>query len=368
MAGEANPGAADGAQPLGVERRGAAAVITIDRPAALNALSIAMRRALASAVARIGRDPMIYAVVLCSAVPKAFSVGGDVREMTALAARDLAAARKALAEELALCWLLECLSKPTVSLIDGRVMGTGVGISLYNTHRVAGENYEFSMPETKIGYFPDCGVVHAFSRMPHAIGLYLGLTGRAIGRADALALKLVTHTIPAAEFAAIEARLADADPVDPLLDDRHQDPGPAPLLAEARIIERFFGAPSLGEILERLRHAASSDQAFAATALAGLERRSPLALAVTDRMIRGAARLDLREALIQDGRLAYRFADLHDFREGVRAFLLDKDQRPAWRPASLALVTPAELDALFAPLGAEELHLPTRAEMQAARV
>ena len=368
MTGTAGPGTGSGPW-LRMERKGAAVVITLDRPGALNALSQGMQAELAETFSRLGSDPMVYAVVLKSAVSGAFSVGGDVREMTELARRDVSAARKKLGDELSLCWIAECLSKPTVSLIDGRVMGTGVGISLYNTHRVAGEAYQFAMPETLIGYFPDCGVAYAFARMPHGLGRYLGLVGRSIGRADALALKLVTHCIPACLFGEIETLLAAADPVDPVLDSRHVDPGPSPLLAEGPRIERFFGASyDLPETIRRLKAATGADEAFAEVTLAELERRSPVALAVTDRMIREAARLDIRGALIQDGRLAHHFADLADFREGVRAFLIEKDQKPRWNPARLEDVTQTMIDAFFAPLGADELTLPTRTEMQARRV
>lgn len=354
-------------EPIRIERRGSAAIVTLDRPAALNALSIGMRATLAKAVAGFGRDPLLYAVVLKSAVPGAFSVGGDVREITSLAASDIAAARQGLADELKLCWLMECLWKPAVSFIDGRVMGTGVGISLYNTHRVAGEHYRFSMPETQIGYFPDCGVVHAFARMPHCLGLYLGLTGHAIGAADAYALGLVTHCIPMTQIAGIEARIGDADPVDPILDDAHIDPGPSPLLADAPMIERIFAASSLPEIIRRLEAPSAPDAEFRARTLALLRARSPIALAVTDRMIRNARNLDIRDCLIQDYRLAHRFAGLADFREGVRAFLIDKDAKPAWQPARIEDVSHEMLNAFFAPLGAAELALPTRDAMQAAR-
>ena len=367
MAGEAHIG--DGAPGwLRIERRGASVVVTLDRPEALNALSIGMRTELATSLTRLGPDPTIYAVVLRSAVAKTFSVGGDVREIAALGQRDLAAARNGLAGELALCWMMECLWKPTVSLIDGRVMGTGVGITLYNTHRVAGENYRFAMPETQIGYFPDCGVAHAFARMPHGLGFYLGLTGREIGRADALALKLVTHCIAADRFAEIEAHLAEADPVDPVLDSRHVDPGRTPLMAEAPVIARYFQAGSLGEIMARLQSANDPDKAFADATLSLLAMRSPIALAVTDRMIREAARLDVRGALILDYRLAYRFAGLAEFHEGVRAFLGDKDRQPRWSLARIGDATPAMVDAFFTPIGADELALSTREAMQAARV
>ncbi len=370
------PGTFDPApdQPPGlrIERNGAVAVVILDRPRSLNALSIGMRAQLLEAYPKLSRDPQVYGVLIRSTVPRIFSVGGDVREMTGLVRHDLAAARRGLADELALCWLHECFTKPTVSLINGRVMGTGVGISLYGTHRVAGESYRFAMPEVAIGYFPDCGVMHAFARMPKAIGLYLGLTGTEIGRADAFHLGLVTHCIDAGRFGEIEAHFADADPIDPVLDRRHTDPGPSELLSQADRIERVFGAPSLSEILGRLEARAGEgrkeDAAWAAATLARLRQASPLALAVTDRGIRAAKDLDLRSVLLQDGRLAHRFVEIADFREGVRAVLVDKDGRPAWAPARLEDVTPAMLEALFAPAGTAELALLPRSAPQAARI
>lgn len=353
---------------LTIVKRDASAVVTLARPEARNALTIAMRAALADQLGRFGRDPGIYAVVIRSAVGGMFSAGGDVREITALAAADAAAARAALGRELALCWLLECLSKPTVSLIDGPVMGTGVGISLFGTHRVAGERYRFQMPEVAIGYFPDCGVLHHFARMPHAIGRYLALTGRGIGPADALALGLVTHVIPATDFAQIEAHLAEADPVDPALDTRHHDPGPSPLLAEAPRIARYFDAGAdLAGVHARLEGAAAADREWASAVLADLARAAPSALAVTDAALARARRLDIRETLRQDFRLAWRLATSHDFQEGVRARLVEK-REPRWQPAALADVKPAEIEALLADLGPNELALPSRAEMQAARI
>src|SRR5690606_9763576 len=139
------------AQPhadIQIVNSGAAAVVTLDRVAALNALTIDMRSRLAAMFPRAARDPNTYAVVLQSASAKAFSAGGDVRELIALARRDMPAARRALADEYSLNWLHECFSKPTISLIDGVLMGSGVGITAYGTHRVAGEKYRFAMPET----------------------------------------------------------------------------------------------------------------------------------------------------------------------------------------------------------------------------
>lgn len=354
--------------PLDLTRRGAVAIATLARTNRRNALTPAMQQALLAWYPSLARDPGVYAVMLRSALDGVFSVGGDVREILDLAEADVGKARAALADELRLYWLAECFSKPTVSLIDGVVMGSGVGVTFYGTHRVAGESYSFRMPETAIGYVPDCGLSHAFARLPHAIGLYLGLTGAAVGPADALALGLVTHCIPRSDFPAIEAALADADPVDPVLDARHRDPGPSALLADAPRIGRYFSGPRLAAILAHLERPETEDRAWAAETLATLRGHSPLALCLTDRAIRNAADFDIRQTLIQDYRLAHRLVASADFREGVRARLIDKDQAPRWVHAMVEDVPTHEVEGYFAPLGPQELALPSRTEMQAARV
>jgi enoyl-CoA hydratase len=360
--------AADAEEELAIETRGTLAMVTLNRPRALNALNARMRRKLAEAYPRFARDAQIYAVVIQSAAEKAFSAGGDVRELVRWGRDDPAEARRAFAEEYALNWLHECFSKPTISLIDGAVMGSGVGITLYGTHRVAGDKYKLAMPETAIGLFPDVGTVHVLSRLPDAIGMYLGLTGRSIGRADAYALGLLTHCIPAAHYEEIKTALADTWPVDPLLDERHQDPGPRELAPYAEHIARCFSAPTVEEIVARLGDVAGPDRAWAQGLIADLTTRAPLSLKVTHRHIRDAAARDLRQTLVVDYRLACRFLEGHDFYEGVRAALIDKDGTPRWQPDRLADVTPVMVEDYFAPMGAGELVLPTRQEMQAARV
>ncbi len=346
---------------------GASAVITLDRPRALNALTCTMRAALGDWFSAYPRDPQIYAVVLQSASPKAFCAGSDVREVLGLAAQDIERARQTFRDEYALNWRIECFSKPLVSLIDGLVMGGGVGITLYGTHRIAGAGYQFAMPETLIGLFPDVGVCHAFARMPAGVGRYLALTGRAIGRADALRLGLVTHCIERADFATITAGLADAAPVDPLLDGLHADPGPGDLEPFYGVIADCFSGTDVADILTRLGRVGGVHRVWASEVSAELRARAPLSLAITSRHVQAAAGVDLREVLHQDYRLACRFLEDSDFAEGVRALLVDKDGTPRWRPARIEDVTPAMVERYFAPLGAGELDLPTRAQMQAAR-
>ena len=356
------------AEELVIEQKGSCAIVTLNRPRALNALTTAMRTKLAAAYPSFARDPQIYCVVIQSASEKAFSAGGDVREIVRWGREDLPRAREALKDEYALNWLHECFSKPTISLIDGAVMGSGVGISLFGTHRVGGERYKFAMPETAIGLFPDVGVAWSLSRLPHSIGMYLGLTGRSIGAADAYALGLLTHCIPAARFEEIKAALIDTWPVDTVLDDRHVDPGPGEIDRYAAVIESCFSAGSVEEIVDRLEGIPGSDRAWAQAVIADLVSRSPTSLKVTHRLISAAAALDLRQTLTVDYRLACRFLDGHDFYEGVRAALIDKDGAPTWQPATIVDVMPAMVEDYFAPLGAADLVLPTRPEMQAARV
>lgn len=356
-------GAADEIQ---ITANGAAAIVTLNRPKALNALTSAMRSRVADAIPAWARDPMVYAIILKSTSPKAFCSGSDVREILNLAGRSLDEARAEFAAEYRMNWLLECFSKPTISLINGMVMGGGIGLTGYNTHRVAGENYSWAMPETMIGLFPDVGVAHALSRLG-ATGQYLALTGRSIGRADAYRLGLATHCIDSVEFPRIEAELALANTVDPLLDGLHRDPGDGDLLPYRDAIERAFSATSVEGILQTLERETGALGAWANAVVTDLRKRSPLSLKVTHRHVREARAFDIKATLEADYRLASAFLAGGDFREGVRAALIDKDGAPKWHPARIEDVTTDDLAAYFAPLS-EPLRLATREDMQKARV
>jgi enoyl-CoA hydratase len=348
-----------------IGREGAAASISLNRPQRRNALNTAMRAKIAEVLPSWVRDPNVYAVLIASANEQGFCAGGDLVELVAWGRTSKRQAQASLAAEYALNWRLECFTKPTLSLIDGLVVGSGVGITLYGTHRIAGENYRFAMPETSVGLFPDDGVCHAFARMPDQIGMYLALTGRPIGRADAYRLGLASHCIAASEFAAIAAAIADAEPVDAVLDSRHQDPGPGDLEPVRGLIARCFSADTVEEILARLRTAHPPAAEWAREVANDLERRSPTSLKLTHRHVRSARELDLRGTLLQDYRIAHRCLDQPDLYEGVRARLIDKDQAPKWQPARLAEVTEAALAPYFAEPAEGDLALASRAEMQA---
>lgn len=349
-------------------RSGALRSFTLNRPKALNAFDDEMRKQIADEIPNIARDPDTYVVALLSNSAKAFCAGGDVRVLTATAKRDMAEAKSYFRGEYYLNWLLDCFSKPTVSLIDGICMGSGAGLTCYNTHRVAGANYRFAMPETAIGLFPDVGVAHVLAQLRWPVGLYLGLTGRSVTRADAQWLGLTTHCIEAEYFPSILEQLADAQPIDPLLDGLHRDVPPGPLQSNIALIEDLFSGSSLSEIMAKLSAATGPAQSFAEAVRAELLSKSPISLAITDRHIRSARRLNLRETLIQDYRIAVRCLAAPDFYEGVRALLIDKDQRPVWQPQRIEDVSETAVGGYFEPLGADDLALPTRAEMQASRV
>ena len=341
---------------------------TLDRPSVLNAFDDEMCRALSGAIPRVARNPDVYIVALLSSSPRAFCAGGDVQALSAAAKSDIEIAKTNLRNEYSLNWLLECFSKPTVSFVNGLCMGSGAGLTAFNTHRVAGENFKWAMPETKIGLFPDVGVARVLAKMPWPVGLYLGLTGRAIGRDDAQWLRLVTHCIPSSHFAGILAKLKDAEPVDPLLDVLNEIQQPGELQKERGHIVEHFSEPTLEGIFRSLENAEAKGSEWAKQTLAGLRKCSPLSLAITQRHIQAALRYDIRQTLIEDYRLAVRCLENRDFHEGVRAFLRDKDGAPAWHPDRYESIAPDVIDSYFAPLPGHELELPSRTEMQAARV
>lgn len=354
-----------------IETRNAAGTVILNRPKALNALNDAMRAEIAATLPGFANDPIVYAMVIRAVPARAFCAGGDVRELVETARVDLAAAKASFAAEYLLDWALECFPKPTVSLIDGLVVGSGVGLTLFGTHRVAGDGYRFAMPEAAIGLFPDVGVCHHLARLPHEIGTYLALTGATIGRDDAFALGLVTHCVDAGAFDHIHNQLSQAEPVDALLDHHHRPPGPSELMARGPLISQLFAGNSVAEILTRLERSSVSadaaDAAWCAAALEQLRAHAPTSLAITLRHIREAAGRDIRAVLVADYRLACGCLEHGDFAEGVRAMLIDKDKQPRWRPASVAELDPAALERFFEMPEGGDLVLPNRAAMQRLR-
>jgi enoyl-CoA hydratase len=338
---------------------GRAGFITLNRGQALNALTHDMISQMNRRYLKWASAPRIYGVVLEAAPGRAFSVGGDIRAIAAgMSSEELEKALTFFRDEYQHNWTLHCFIKPNVALIDGAVMGGGVGISIFGTHRVAGEGFRFAMPETTIGFFPDVGGGWFLSRMPGETGTYLALTGRTVGREDGFYLGVASHCVPAADFDKIRQAMIESDPIDAVLDDLHRHPGDAPLQRRRDAIDRIFDAETVEDILARLDGEVGVHADWARETAATVRANAPLSLKVTLRQLRIArAAPSLKDALVADFRLATRLAPAHDFREGVRAALIDKDRAPKWQPAAFAEITDEMVAAVFAPLGESELRL-----------
>lgn len=342
------------------ERLGPLALATLDRPGTLNALDLGMIRDLLATAAAWAEDPSVRAVVLKGAGPRAFCAGGDIRGVcTARDCGDASATRDFFAEEYRLNRTIHRFPKPWIALMDGITMGGGVGLSIYGSHRVATEHTLWAMPETGIGFFPDVGGGWFLPRLPGGLGRYLALTGAALGPADALAAGIATHYVPAQRLGALEASLAQAswddDPQESasrVLGSHAADPGPAPLEALRPAIDACFGVSSPEQILAALEALATP---WARETLEILAAKSPTSLRVTCRLLDEGPSRSLEEELIVEYRLSQRFVSSHDFCEGVRAALVDRDRRPRWDPPRLAGVTEEGVAAFFAPLGDREL-------------
>ncbi|MBY0297819.1 MAG: enoyl-CoA hydratase/isomerase family protein [Methylobacterium sp.] len=334
------------------ERRGAAGLVTLNRPQALNALTLGMVARLRQALDAWAQEPGIACIVL-RAAGRAFCAGGDIRRLHDDARGGRGEAVDAFwRAEYALNALIHRYHKPIVSLIDGIVMGGGVGLSLHGSHRVAGERYAFAMPEVGIGFFPDVGATYALPRLPDAVGVYLALTGERIGRGDALAVGLATHAAPAVSFEAIAEALAAGGAVEEVLA-RHapaDPPAPGPVAAARALIAACFGEGDVAEVLARLDAAAAQGSDFAAQAAATIRTRSPTSLGVACEQMRRGGALSFPEAMRTEYRIVTRILQGHDFFEGVRAVIIDKDGAPRWNPAGLDAVTPEVVAAYFAAL------------------
>lgn len=343
-----------GGDEIRFERLGRAGVVTLTRPRALNAVTHNMVKALGRALDAWEQDAGI-GVVVVKAEGRAFSAGGDILHIYE-AGRAGKPPVDFFADEYRLNARIARFSKPYVALIDGIVMGGGVGISFHGSHRVLTENAQFAMPEVGIGFFPDVGASHLLPDLGGSFGMYLGLTGNRIRYGDALWSGLATHTIKAEDQAGVLDELAATGDPDSGLRSVFV---PAKRETERQDLEsigRHFAQTSLGEIVASLEGAAGADP-FAAKTLATMRTRSPTSLAVAWREISAGSTLSMDECMRMEFRILNRMLAGHDFYEGIRAAIIDKGSTPQWRPARLDEVSAADIDAYFASLGEGELRL-----------
>ena len=324
--------------------------ITLNRPAALHALTTDMCRAMTAALLDWKADPAVRAVLFDHAGERGFCAGGDIRMLAESGAADGVKAREFFFIEYRLNALLMSYPKPTIALMDGVVMGGGVGVALPCRTRVVTERTTFAMPETGIGLFPDVGGGWHLPRLPGRTGLWLALTGARIKGADCLALGLGKQFVASGEIAALKAAILGGE-----LDAAARfasDPGPAPLAPHRAAIDTLFGGESVEAIFAAL---AADGSDWASAQLATLQTKSPQTLKVAFRQLAlGARAASFGDNMVTEYRIGARVVARHDFLEGVRAVIIDKDNAPRWNPPTLEGVTDAMLDAIFAPLPAAD--------------
>jgi enoyl-CoA hydratase len=344
------------------ERRGTAGLVTLNRPNALNAVTHNMVHLLASQLKKWAQDEAVTRVVITGRGEQAFSAGGDIRALYELGrAQRYDEMLGFWREEYALNALIKHYRKPYVALIDGIVMGGGVGISIHGSHRVAGDRFLFAMPEVGIGFFPDVGATWFLPRMPGELGTYCALVGERMVAADGVAGTVATHRVASVRFGEMTEALCGAVPVDAVLA-AFAEPVHDPTIATLRSgIDRLFKGSQVEEILaalDREATAGGADAAFAGNTAATMRTRSPTSLKIALAQVRAGGNMTFDACMRTEFRVVSRIIRGHDFYEGVRAVIVDKDNRPRWRPATLSEVAGAEVERYFAPLPGEELDLP----------
>ncbi|MGB8387749.1 enoyl-CoA hydratase/isomerase family protein [Mycobacterium sp.] len=329
---------------------GSVGLITLNRPKAINSLNQHMVDALSAVLTRWQDDEAVRAVVLRGAGERGLCAGGDVVAVYHSARADGAEARRFWRDEYLLNGQIGRFGKPYVALMDGIVMGGGVGVSAHANTRVVTDSSKVAMPEAGIGFIPDVGGAFLLSRAPGGLGLHAALTGAPFSGADAIALGFADHYVPHSDLEAL-TRMTVADGVDSALARYAIEPPPSELAAQRDWIDECYAGDSVADIIAALRDRRGPGGAPAHDAADLIATRSPIALSVTLAAVRRAAKLaTLEDVLIQDYRVSSASLRSHDLVEGIRAQLIDKDRNPKWSPATLAAVTAADVDAYFAPV------------------
>jgi enoyl-CoA hydratase len=346
-------------------REGGVGTVLLNRPQALNAFTLGMYRQFGPKLYEFAGDPAIHAVLIEGAGDRAFCAGGDVRAVYEAGkgiAGDPSFTSVFFAEEYRIISFIHHYPKPYLAILDGITMGGGAGVSVNGAYRVATEKTMFAMPETGIGLFPDVGATRFLNLCPGQIGRYLGLTGARLGAADALYCGFATHFVPRERVPELKAALIgtvwNAGPeqaqIEAVLARFIADPGRPPLADKRAAIDRCFAGDSVEAILDALE-AETADPQWAAETRATLLTKSPTSLRITLRQLILGRKLDLEDALKLEYRMTQHVMAAHDFYEGVRAALVDKDQKPRWRPGRLAEIGETAAEAYFASLGDREL-------------
>jgi enoyl-CoA hydratase len=342
-----------------VRREGAAGIIRLNRPKAINAMTLEMSIGIDAALDRFEADPAISVVLLEGAGERGLCAGGDIR--------GLYESSKAKGDLGKVFWRQEYLMnariakfpKPYVAFMDGLVMGGGVGLSAHGRHRVVTEKTKLAMPEVGLGFFPDVGGTWLLSRSPGEIGTYFGLTGRTMNGPDAIHARFADAVVPSDKLAALREALtnvrsgAASSEIKDLIDDFATGETSGPVAAVQPSIDAWFAHDRMQDIVAALTRDGSE---LAQATLKTLNEKSPRGMIVTLKLLRLArASSSLEECLVREYRAALEVFASDDFREGVRAAVIDKDRNPRWSPPRIEDVTPAMIAPYFATIGADEL-------------
>ncbi|MBH5396930.1 enoyl-CoA hydratase/isomerase family protein [Bradyrhizobium sp. CNPSo 4010] len=338
---------------------GAAGIIRLNRPKAINAVTLEMFRDIDRALDRFEADPAIAVILLEGAGERGLCAGGDIRTLweSSKAGGDLG--KILWREEYILNARIKKFPKPYVAFMDGIVMGGGVGLSAHASHRVVTDRTKLAMPEVGLGFFPDVGGTYLLSHAPGEIGTYFGLTGQTMNGPDAIHARFADWVVPAARLPELRDALtqlclgATAADVGKLIGGFATGETAGPVAAREPIIDALFGFDRMEDIIAALKRDGSE---FALATLKTLNEKSPRGMVVTLKLLRLARGSRLEECLVREYRAALEVFRSDDFREGVRAAVIDKDRNPTWSPPRIEDVTPEMLAPYLADIGADELR------------
>jgi enoyl-CoA hydratase/carnithine racemase len=332
---------------ISFERKNHLGIAILNRPMALNALTLNMVNMLQNQLSEWADDDTVDAVLIKASADKAFCAGGDVRWLYDTGRLNDPEQMRFFWHEYRLNHYIKNYPKPYISLLDGITMGGGVGISLHGSNPIATENFSFAMPETGIGFFPDIGGGYLLSRANGELGTYLALTGKRINAEDAVCAGLIKHTISSKSLTDLLVGLFEGERLNALIDKFAIKEYSSSLKDLKSQIDACFGFDSIEEILNALD---ASNSPWSKKTRDILHSKSPTSLKVTLKQLRFAKTMSMADCMKMEYRMVTQFMNQHDFYEGVRALLVDKDKTPQWQPNLLSDVSEDMVDSYFQPI------------------
>lgn len=335
--------------PVKIDVRQGVGSLSLNRESVLNSLNFEMAVMLYDILNQWREAPAVR-LILVEGIGRAFCAGGDIRsyyENKKLG--QFEQIDRFFTQEYTLNALIKEYQKPYIPLVNGICMGGGMGLSMHSPFMVVTEKALLAMPEATIGFFTDVGATYALSRLPHSMGLYLGLTSTRISGAEAYHLGLSQYYILSHRLEKLKESLhahvfSDADAVHKILQEFTTIPERSELITQMPLIESLFSADSVEAILKNLE---KSDHSMAKTILESFTDKSPLSLKIIFDSLKRAQHLDFKDCMKMERLLAYHFSRDHDFAEGIRALIIDKDKTPRWKPGSLAEVSVEKIESYF---------------------